>query len=130
MSYAIRLRRLLARLAPDVIHTTGFKMHLLAAIAGNFVSHQDEGDDPQVVVREDGSLLVSGWMPADTLLSLIGAAPTGTHSFETVAGFVLHTLHRLPTVGETFDHQGWRFEVVDLDGRRIDKILVSAIEAP
>ncbi len=45
--------------------------------------------------------------------------------YETVAGFVLDSLHRLPEVGETFDHGPWRFEVVDLDGRRIDKLLVS-----
>jgi putative hemolysin len=42
-----------------------------------------------------------------------------------VAGLVLDVLHRLPEVGEAFEHGPWRFEVVDLDGRRIDKILVS-----
>ena len=45
--------------------------------------------------------------------------------YETVAGFVLDALHRLPEVGEHFDHGPWRFEVVDLDGRRIDKVLLA-----
>ena len=48
--------------------------------------------------------------------------------FQTVAGFILAEMNRLPNVGETFDKDNWRFEVVDLDGRRIDKILVSPIE--
>ena len=47
--------------------------------------------------------------------------------FHTVAGFVLHEMQRLPQVGEAFDKGGWRFEVIDLDGRRIDKILATRI---
>jgi len=45
--------------------------------------------------------------------------------YETVAGYVLSQMNHLPSVGETFERGGWRFEVVDLDGRRIDKILMS-----
>jgi putative hemolysin len=104
--------------------TTG---DLLEAITGDFLD--ETNDEPAYVRREDGSLLVSGWMPADTLLTLIGVPATSGHSFETVGGFVLHTLRRLPMVSEAFHYQGWRFEVVDLDGRRIDKILVTRLDA-
>ena len=48
--------------------------------------------------------------------------------FETVAGFILEELHHLPKVGETFTRGNWKFEVLDLDGRRIDKVLVQKID--
>jgi putative hemolysin len=50
-------------------------------------------------------------------------------SYHTAAGLVLNQLGHLPAIGESFDHQGWRFEFVDLDGRRIDKILARRIAA-
>ena len=50
--------------------------------------------------------------------------------YETVAGYLLSHLHRLPSTGETVDAQGWRFEVVDLDGRRIDKVIASRLPVP
>ncbi|MFN5903998.1 MAG: transporter associated domain-containing protein, partial [Novosphingobium sp.] len=50
--------------------------------------------------------------------------------FATAAGYALSVLKRLPHEGEHFDDQGWRFEVVDMDGRKIDKLLVSEIAAP
>jgi putative hemolysin len=49
--------------------------------------------------------------------------------FQTVAGLVLEELKHLPELGESFVRDGWRFEVIDLDGRRVDKILVSAVDA-
>jgi len=98
---------------------------LLAAIAGNFVSHQDEGDEPMLVEREDGSLLVAGAIPADALAERLGIEFPEDREFATAAGYVLSVLKNLPQEGEQFTDQGWNFEVVDMDGRKIDKLLVS-----
>ena len=98
---------------------------LLAAIAGTFASHQDEGDEPQVVEREDGSLLVSGALQADALAERLDLELPEDREFATAAGYVLWVLKKLPQEGEHFADQGWRFEVVDMDGRKIDKLLVS-----
>jgi putative hemolysin len=96
---------------------------VLEAITGAF---QEEGEDePAFVVRHDGSFLVAGWMPVDEFAERIAMPLDPEADYETVAGLVLDVLHRLPDVGESFEHNSWRFEVVDLDGRRIDKILVS-----
>ena len=97
---------------------------LLSAIAGNFVSHQDEGDEPMWIEREDGSLLVSGALPADVMGDRLGIDLPGDRDYATAAGYVLSVMKRLPKEGERFDEQGWRFEVVDMDGRKIDKLLV------
>jgi putative hemolysin len=102
---------------------------LLMAIAGTFASHQDEGEGPMLVERADGSLLVSGAMPADQLAERLAMDLPEQREFATAAGFVLSVLKKLPLEGEYFEEQGWRFEVVDMDGRRIDKLLVSEVEA-
>ena len=99
---------------------------VLSALAGTFVAHQDEGDEPLVVTREDGSLLVSGAMPADSLADRLGMTLPDDREFATLAGYVLAVLKKVPHEGEHFTEQGWRFEVVDMDGLKIDKILVSA----
>jgi putative hemolysin len=101
---------------------------LLSAIAGNFVSHQDDGDEPMVIEREDGSLLVAGALPADVLAERLGLDLPDDRDYATAAGFVLSVLKRLPAEGERFDEQGWRFEVVDMDGRKIDKLLVCRLK--
>ncbi|MDE8651634.1 hemolysin family protein [Novosphingobium album (ex Liu et al. 2023)] len=98
---------------------------VLTAIAGTFASHQDEGDDPLVIEREDGSLLVSGAMPADALAQRLDLTLADDREFATMAGYVLAVLKKVPREGEYFVDQGWRFEVVDMDGLRIDKLLVS-----
>jgi putative hemolysin len=101
---------------------------VLAAIAGDFVSHQDAGDHPMLVEREDGSLLISGAMPADTLADRLGLSLPEDREFATAAGYVLAVIKQVPHEGEHFSEQGWRFEVVDMDGLRIDKLLVSREE--
>ncbi len=98
---------------------------LLAAIAGAFVSDQNEDDEPAIVEREDGSLLVAGWCPADTLAARIGLHLPEERDYATVAGLALDALKRIPEVGETFVSEGWKYEILDLDGRKIDKLLVS-----
>ncbi|MFN3470369.1 MAG: hemolysin family protein, partial [Novosphingobium sp.] len=102
---------------------------LLAAIAGNFVAHSDAGDAPMVVEREDGSLLISGALPADALADRLGIELPDDREFATTAGYCLSVMKRLPGEGDHFHDQGWRFEVVDMDGRKIDKLLVSRAQA-
>lgn len=99
---------------------------LLSAIVGTFASHQDEGDEPMVVEREDGSLLIAGAMPADAFAERLGLELAEDREFATAAGYALSVLKKLPQEGESFTDQGWRFEVVDMDGRKIDKLLVSS----
>lgn len=100
---------------------------LLDAIAGGFIAHQDEGDDPLVIEREDGSLLMSGAIPADVMADRLQIDLPEDRDFATAAGYALSVLKRLPNEGERFDDQGWRFEIVDMDGRKIDKLLVCRI---
>ena len=100
---------------------------LLSAIAGHFVSDRDATDEPDLVEREDGSLLVSGQMPIDQLADRIDITLSEDRDYATVAGHALWLMRRLPEVGDFVDDQGWRFEIVDMDGRKIDKLLVAAL---
>ena len=84
---------------------------LLAAMAGSFASHQDPGDEPQLVEREDGSLLISGAMAADALAERLGLDLPESREFATAAGYVLYMLKRLPVEGESFTDQGWRLSM-------------------
>ena len=93
---------------------------LLEAIAGNLPDVV--GEAPEAIEREDGSLLIDGMMSAQDAFERL-EIPPAEGGFHTIAGFVLSRLGHLPVVGEHFDYEGWRFEVVDLDGRRIDKVL-------
>lgn len=99
---------------------------MLSALAGNFVAHQDEGDQPMIVDRDDGSILVSGSMPADALADRLGIDLPDDREFATLAGYVLAVLKKVPREGEHFIEQGWKFEVIDMDGLKIDKILIQA----
>lgn len=99
--------------------------NLLAAIAGEFRSDVDPDESPSIVVRDDGSLLVAGTMAADALAERLGIDLPEDRDYATVAGLALAAFRKLPAEGESFEEQGWRFEVVDLDGRRIDKLLVN-----
>ena len=101
---------------------------VLIAIAGEFASDADPDEAPAVVERGDGSLLVSGNMAADALAERLDILLPEDRDYATVAGLALSVFRHLPSEGESFTEQGWRFEIVDLDGRRIDKVLVS--EAP
>lgn len=94
---------------------------LLEAMAGELPDAEDE--EPDVVTREDGSLLIDGTMPAHDAFNRLGLRMRPQDDFHTVAGFALFKLGHLPETGERFSHEGWQFEVVDMDGRRIDKLL-------
>ncbi len=104
------------------IVTTG---DILEAITGVF--SEDLTDEPAIHEREDGSYIVSGWMPADEFIQRMSLPRDLAGDYETVAGLVLNQLHHLPKLGDTVEAEGWRFEVLDLDGRRIDKLLISRI---
>ena len=99
-------------------------LDVLEAIAGDFTAEADQ-DEARITTRDDGSLLVSGWMAADELADQLGLTLPRNRDYATVAGLVLELAGHLPQVGEHVDLDGWRIEVVDLDGRRIDKLLVA-----
>jgi putative hemolysin len=100
-------------------------MDVLQAIAGDFI--EGEETEAKIVEREDGSLLVAGWMPADEFAERIGITLSDGRDYETVAGLVIEEMGSLPRLGEHVIVSGWRIEVIDLDGRRIDKLLVSRL---
>lgn len=97
---------------------------ILEAIVGSFAT--EEGDpEPAIVKRDDGSLLIAGWMQADELAEALGLVIPENRNYDTVAGFLIEAFGHLPAVGDHILLQNWRFEVVDLDGRRVDKVLAS-----
>lgn len=96
---------------------------LLSAIAGEFASDADVGTDPPAFERDDGSWLLSGSLSADGMADRLGMRLPQERDYETTAGFALAVLRHLPEVGEKFRYDGWTFEVIDMDGRKIDKLL-------
>lgn len=103
---------------------------VLAAIVGSFPSGQAEND---IVSRQDGSWLVAGSTPIDHLkMELkIGERLPGEkeNAYVTVGGLIIHLLGRIPTEADVVEQQGFRFEVVDMDGNRVDKVLVAKNES-
>ncbi len=100
---------------------------LLSALAGAFASDLDLDTDPPLVERDDGSWWVSGSVSADMLSDQLGIALPEDRDYATAAGLALSVLKHLPEVGERFTFRGWQFEIVDMDGRKIDKLLVQQI---
>jgi CBS domain containing-hemolysin-like protein len=94
---------------------------LLEAIAGELP--EVEGEAPGVIERSDGSLLIDGMISAPDAFERLGLRELPEGDYHTLAGFALVHFGHLPEAGESFEFEGWRFEIVDLDGRRIDKIL-------
>jgi magnesium and cobalt exporter, CNNM family len=98
---------------------------ILAALAGTFAHDVEQGEEPPLVERDDGSWLVSGAASADLLGDRLGVNMPNDRDFSTVAGFALSVLKHLPETGEKFRYDGWSFEIVDMDGRKIDKLIAS-----
>jgi putative hemolysin len=102
---------------------------LMGAILGRLQGHGESADaEPMVVERDDGSLLVDGALPIEDLRELLGGGPLPDeleHDYHTAAGMTIAQFGRIPNVGEHFDWNGWRVEVVDLDGPRVDKLLLA-----
>jgi putative hemolysin len=102
---------------------------ILESIVGSF--HTEEGPaELAVVKRGDGSYLISGWMTAVEFAELLHISLPASRQYQTFAGFLLQHFGTIPNVGEHIDAYGWRFEIIDLDGRRIDKVLVAKIDEP
>jgi putative hemolysin len=102
---------------------------LLEAIAGELPGV--EGEEQEITERSDGSLLIDGRMSAHEAFSRLGLRLRPVDGdFHTMAGFALARLEHLPDAGEHFDYENWRFEIVDMDGRRIDKLLAYRVPAP
>lgn len=104
------------------ILTTG---DVLEAITGAVAA--SDTDEPAMVAREDAGYLVAGWMPVDEFCDRLGLPREMAGEYDTVAGLILHQLGRIPELGAHFTAEGYRFEVIDLDGRRIDKVLVAQV---
>jgi putative hemolysin len=103
---------------------------VLGAVLGKSAAPIEERRDSPIVQREDGSYLIDGALAAEDLRELlgIGALPAEEdHDFRTAAGMVMAQFGRIPLTGESFRWRGFRFEVVDLDGPRIDKLLVERV---
>ena len=101
---------------------------ILEAIVGEFETEAGPAE-PDAVQRPDGSWLVSGSMPADEFAELMGLTLPARRDYRTVGGLVLDAAGRIPAVGEAFAIQHCMVEIVDLDGRRIDKVLASRARA-
>jgi putative hemolysin len=102
---------------------------VLESIVGEIPS-QDEETTPEVVVREDGSYLIDGLLPVDEFKELFNLDKLPDEEkvgFQTVGGFVMNQIGDIPASGEHFEIQNLRVEVVDMDGRRVDKILVNLL---
>ncbi|PSJ41765.1 hemolysin family protein [Allosphingosinicella deserti] len=100
---------------------------LLSALAGVFASNFDPGSEAPLVEREDGSWWVSGSLPADAMSDRLGINLPEDRDYATAAGFALSVLKHIPEVGERFSFGSWRFEIVDMDGFKIDKLLASEV---
>jgi putative hemolysin len=133
--------QLLEKIKASKIHTC-FIVNEYGTLEGmitlNDIMEAIVGDVPQtgqeeyeIVEREDGSFLVDAQIQFYDFLSYFEKADwmnEGEHEFDTLAGFVLHELEHIPNTGETFEWKDFRFEIIDMDGQRIDKILVSISE--
>ena len=103
-------------------------MDVLGAITGDLPDHGDAAGT-SAVQRDDGSWLLDGAMPIDDAKDvLLIQHLTGENDFHTLAGVVLGQLNRVPREGDHFELSGFRFDVVDMDGRRVDKIMVKRLE--
>ena len=99
---------------------------ILEIIAGAFRTEEGE-PEPDAVARDDGSYLLAGSMPVEDLDQALGVPVPAERSYHTLAGFALDRLGHIPALSESFDAGGWRFEIIDLDGRRIDKVLATRL---
>jgi putative hemolysin len=100
---------------------------LLNAISGVLAGGFEGGAEAPLVEREDGSWWVSGSLSADALSDRLGIGLPDDRDYATTAGFALSVLKHIPEVGERFTFGGWQFEIVDMDGFKIDKLLASEV---
>jgi putative hemolysin len=106
---------------------------VLEEIVGDILDENDEVEAQAITVRDDGSLLIDGGLPIDMLkqrLDVDELPDEAFHQYDTLAGFVLSLMGRIPQPGESLTWNDWRFEIMDMDGLRIDKVLVQQEEQP
>lgn len=96
---------------------------ILQAIVGD-LPVQGVLDRPPVVEREDGSLLIEAGLPSDELFRLMELPAVSDSSYNTIAGFVIERLGHIPEASDSFVYEGWVVEVMDMDGHRVDKVLL------
>ncbi len=103
---------------------------LMGAVVGRLQSGETPDSEALVIHRDDGSILVDGSLPIDELRELIGQRLPNEddHDYHTAAGMVIAYFGRIPNTGEHFNWSGWRIDVVDLDGPRVDKLLITPVE--
>lgn len=104
---------------------------ILEAIVGDLPQEEDE--NYEITERADGSYLVDAQMPFYDFLTRFDKTEwmmEGDQDFDTLAGFIIHKLEKIPVTGDTLAWKVFRFEIVDMDNHRIDKVLVSTIEPP
>lgn len=105
---------------------------VLEAIIGD-IPIPGESFEPQIIEREDGSFLFDGQLQIDVLKEILhlDKLPEEDHAgFQTLGGLMMNQLGEIPTTGQHFELEGFRFEVIDMDGRRVDKVLVERVETP
>ncbi len=101
---------------------------LMEAIVGVLPSNYDKDEDPMIVKREDGSWLVDGQAPIEEIHMTIGLEEIeALPDSQTIAGFILGQMKDYPSTGESIEHSGYKFEIVDMDKHRIDKILIQRL---
>lgn len=98
---------------------------LLEALVGDLPAGREE--EPEVVKRGEASWSLDAGLDIEEVKLLLGAEslPEEKHAFQTVAGYVIERLGRLPHIGDVVEAGGWRFEIADMDGRRVDRLLVT-----
>lgn len=101
---------------------------ILQALVGDLRSI-DHSDEPMVVEREDGSWLIDGTLAFSDMKRILALAdfPEETQTYDTAAGFIMDRLQKIPAISDHFEYRGFRFEVVDMDRHRIDRILISRL---
>lgn len=106
---------------------------VLGAVIGRTLANESEERQPPIVQRDDGSWLIDGALPIDELRELVGEGrlpDEDEHDFHTAAGMFITHFGRIPQTGESFEWSRWRIEVVDLDGPRVDKLLLQRLPDP
>jgi putative hemolysin len=127
-----KTRQRIALVSDEFGNITGILslLDLLEAVVGELPSAEDR-QRMRVVRREDGSWLVDATLPIEDFVREVGKSGEPFQKdgdFQTLGGFVVHRLARIPKEGDHIEHRGFRYEVVDMDRHRLDKVLVSQLK--
>lgn len=135
----ISASRLLKQFKSSGIHTAividEYGSHIglirLHDLIEQIVGEIDSDSDPDIVMRDDGSYYVDGLLPLTQLMSLLDGFSIPIDDighYDTLAGFIMDRLQRVPSVADHFEYDGLRFEIVDMDGKHIDKVLITSLD--